>query len=106
MVLRFVNSLVYHGLSLSTSSLGTNDYAAFFISGAVEIPAYVLMIFVAERWGRRPVLTISMVAGGFACLISILLRKLVLIYNNFNAEKFDVNATGFKNLTQPYKKEV
>ncbi|XP_072020671.1 organic cation transporter protein-like [Amphiura filiformis] len=69
----FVNSMVYHGLSLSTSTLGTNDYAAFFISGAVEIPSYILMIFVAERWGRRPVLTTSMVIGGFACFISIFL---------------------------------
>ena len=66
---------MYHGLSLSTSLLGVNDYAAFFISGAIEIPSYILMIFVAERWGRRITVTYSMVIGGFACLISIFLRK-------------------------------
>ena len=73
--LRFVNSLVYHGLSLSTSTLGSNDYVAFFVSGAVEIPSYILMIFVAERWGRRPSMCTFMIIGGFACLISTFLRE-------------------------------
>ncbi len=38
----FVNSLVYYGLSLNTNSLAGDPYLNFFLSGAVEIPAYIV----------------------------------------------------------------
>ena len=39
---RCVSSLVYYGLSLSTGSLAGNRYLNFFLSGIVEIPAYLV----------------------------------------------------------------
>ncbi|XP_072182317.1 organic cation transporter protein-like [Diadema setosum] len=66
-----VNTLVYYGLSLSTSDLGVNDYVAFFISGAVEIPAYICSIFAIDIIGRKWTLSGSMLAGGVACLCTI-----------------------------------
>ena len=44
-----VNSLVYYGLSLNSSNLAGDPYLNFFISGAVEVPAY---IFVQVKQGR------------------------------------------------------
>ncbi|PIK38567.1 putative organic cation transporter protein-like [Apostichopus japonicus] len=70
----FINSLVYYGLSLSTSDLGSNIYIAFFISGAVEIPAYIVGIPMMEsRLGRRYSTSICEILGGVACLLTIFL---------------------------------
>eukprot|EP00057_Strongylocentrotus_purpuratus_P023296 XP_011677770.1 PREDICTED: organic cation transporter protein-like [Strongylocentrotus purpuratus] len=63
-----VNVMVYNGLSLNTSNLGVNDYVAFTISGAVEIPAYLLTIFTVEYFGRKPSLVTLVLLGGVACL--------------------------------------
>ncbi|XP_072020812.1 organic cation transporter protein-like [Amphiura filiformis] len=68
-----VNNLVYYGLSISTSSLGVNDYLAFFISGAVEIPGYIFALLAMNRWGRRPIICISMLLGGSACILTTVL---------------------------------
>ena len=45
---RFVNSLVYYGLSLSTAELAGDRYVNFFISGVVEFIAYFITIFVLQ----------------------------------------------------------
>ncbi|KAJ8029166.1 Organic cation transporter-like protein [Holothuria leucospilota] len=64
-----VNSMVYYGISLSTSSLGSNDNIAFFISGAVEIPAYLICVPVIESFlGRRGSTVIFEVIAGAACI--------------------------------------
>lgn len=68
-LLWFVNSLVYYGLSLSTSALAGNGYLNFFLSGLVEIPAYTSCIFILQKWGRRwPLAIFHIVAGIFLCL--------------------------------------
>ncbi|XP_064652869.1 organic cation transporter protein-like isoform X2 [Lineus longissimus] len=64
----FVNSLVYYGLSLSAGSLGGSIYFNTFLSGAVELPAYVVLIFTMDRFGRRKSIIASMLIGGIACL--------------------------------------
>lgn len=70
----FINSLVYYGLSLSTSDLGSNDFIAFFISGAVELPAYLLCIPAIESpLGRKYATSGFELIGGVACLITIFL---------------------------------
>ncbi|XP_038078934.1 organic cation transporter protein-like [Patiria miniata] len=67
----FVNAAVYYGLSLSTSSLGSNDYLAFFIGGFVEIPACLSILPFIDRYGRRILLCLYLLVGGFACLGTI-----------------------------------
>ncbi|XP_038048035.1 organic cation transporter protein-like isoform X2 [Patiria miniata] len=69
-----VNSLVYYGLSLSIPDLASDDYLAFFISGAVEIPAYILAMVAIEKLGRRPNLGSTMVVGGVACVVTIFIE--------------------------------
>ena len=55
---------MYYGLSLNTSNLGGNDYVNFFISGAVEVPAYAFLLISLNRLGRKMVLCGCMLAGG------------------------------------------
>ena len=71
-----VNTLVYYGLSLSTDSLGVDIYVAFFVSGAVEIPAYTSVLFGIEYFGRKPMIVSYMIAGGIACIVAIFIREL------------------------------
>lgn len=67
-----VVSLVYYGLALEAGNLGNLDfYLSNFISGAVEIPAYILTILVLDKVGRKlPVLGTTLF-GGAACLAAI-----------------------------------
>ena len=45
----FVNSGTYYGLSLHAADLGGNPYLNFLLSAAVEIPAYLINIFVMNK---------------------------------------------------------
>jgi len=65
----FVNSASYYGLTLAAGSAGGGLYTTTALSGAVEIPAYVLTNFLLSYWGRRKTLCAFMVFGGVACLI-------------------------------------
>ena len=60
--------MVYYGISLSTSDLGVDHYIAAFVSGAVEIPAYISAILVMQYIGRRVPLCAYLVASGIACV--------------------------------------
>lgn len=66
-----VESLVYYGLALSSSEFGVNVYIAAFVSGAVEIPAYVSSVFALKYFGRRFSTCGYLVLGGVACILSI-----------------------------------
>ncbi|KAH8382651.1 hypothetical protein KR009_004637 [Drosophila setifemur] len=67
----FVNSGVYYGLSWNTNNLGGNQLVNFMISGAVEIPAYVMLLFTLNRWGRRSILCGTMLIAGLTLLATI-----------------------------------
>ncbi|XP_071839823.1 solute carrier family 22 member 6-B-like [Apostichopus japonicus] len=83
-----VQSLVYYGLSLSTSSLGVDPYIAFCISGTIEIPAYILCMFIPEWFGRKLSTSVTMVAAGVCCCVTPLIplgiwRALVAMSGKF-----------------------
>ncbi|XP_033124960.1 organic cation transporter protein-like [Anneissia japonica] len=63
----FVSTLVYFGISLSVVNLGANEYAANALAGFVEIPAVFLAWISIERWGRRIILSATMILAGVAC---------------------------------------
>lgn len=65
----FVNSASYYGLTLAASSAGGDLYTATALSGAVEIPAYILTNFLLIYLGRRWTLCGFMIGGGSACLL-------------------------------------
>lgn len=69
---RFVNSATYYGLSWNTSNLGGNDYLNFLVSGVVEIPGYILMLTLLNRWGRKGTLCFALIVAGVALLLTLL----------------------------------
>ncbi|XP_066530855.1 solute carrier family 22 member 13 [Hoplias malabaricus] len=66
----FVNVLVYYGLSLGVSDLGTDLYLTQFLFGLVEIPARSLVLLVLPCSRRLP-LSIFLFIGGGACLLML-----------------------------------
>lgn len=71
----FVTSGVYYGLSWSTNNLGGNPLINFMISGAVEFPASYFLILTLNRWGRKIILSGSMLVGGTVLLASLLIPE-------------------------------
>ncbi|XP_023934321.1 organic cation transporter 1 isoform X2 [Bicyclus anynana] len=67
--------VVYNSLSYNSPNLGVDDFLAFFIGGAVEIPSYFIAWQCMERYGRRWVLCIFMNIGGLACLCCALVPE-------------------------------
>ncbi|XP_071955247.1 organic cation transporter protein-like [Antedon mediterranea] len=68
------NSMVYYGLSFHTDSLGLNPYLAFFISGAVEVPGYILSQLLLKRLGRKRVICIFMIMCGVVLLSTTVIK--------------------------------
>ncbi|XP_074542236.1 solute carrier family 22 member 13 [Halichoeres trimaculatus] len=66
----FVNVLVYYGLALGVSRLGTDLYLTQFVFGLVEIPARSLVLFVLP-WSRRYSQSGFLALGGLACLLML-----------------------------------
>ncbi|XP_042363083.1 solute carrier family 22 member 13 [Plectropomus leopardus] len=66
----FVNVLVYYGLSLGVSRLGTNLYLTQFVFGVVEIPARSLVLLVLP-FSRRLSQSGFLAVGGLACLLML-----------------------------------
>ncbi|XP_013411773.1 organic cation transporter protein isoform X2 [Lingula anatina] len=59
-----VNSLAYYGLTLGSGTLHGDRYINFFLSGAVELPAYFIGSFLLQRFGRRkPICMFQMLCG-------------------------------------------
>ncbi|XP_030828584.1 organic cation transporter protein-like [Strongylocentrotus purpuratus] len=90
-----VNATVYHGLSLNTSNLGVNDYVAFAVSGAVEIPACLLAVVAVEIKfiGRRISLSASMLVGGVACLFTTFIPPGAALTSVAMIGKFGISAS-------------
>lgn len=67
----FANNLTYYGLSWNTNNLGGNPYLNFVISGAVEIPAYLILLFLLNKWGRRNLMCGCMLISGVSLLLTM-----------------------------------
>ena len=65
---RFANSLVYYGLSLNTGSLEGEPHLMLFVSGMIEVPAYLISAGMIDRFGRRPIISLCLFIGGGACI--------------------------------------
>lgn len=66
----FANSLVYYGLAFSTGKLRGNPYLILFLNGVVELPSYLITVYLMDRTGRRPLISFYMITGGIACIIA------------------------------------
>lgn len=63
-------SLVYYGLTLSAGELAGNRYFNIFLSGMVEMPAYLFSFIMLQKYGRRRSLIVCHVITGVALIIS------------------------------------
>lgn len=72
---RFTSALIYQGLVMRLGIVGGNLYLDFFISGAVELPAALLILVTIDRFGRRLPFAISNFVAGIACLITAFLPE-------------------------------
>ncbi|XP_073319097.1 solute carrier family 22 member 13 [Pagrus major] len=66
----FVNVLVYYGLSLGVSRLGTDLYMTQFVFGLIEVPARSLVLLVLP-FSRRFSQSGFLAVGGIACLLML-----------------------------------
>ncbi|XP_054018444.1 solute carrier family 22 member 3 [Dryobates pubescens] len=71
----FASALIYQGLVMRLGIVGGNLYLDFFISGAVELPAALLILVTIDRIGRRLPFAISNIVAGIACLITAFLPE-------------------------------
>ncbi|XP_051471966.1 solute carrier family 22 member 3 isoform X3 [Apus apus] len=71
----FTSALIYQGLVMRLGIVGGNLYLDFFISGAVELPAALLILVTIDRVGRRLPFGISNIVAGIACIITALLPE-------------------------------
>ncbi|XP_036948600.1 solute carrier family 22 member 13 [Acanthopagrus latus] len=70
----FVNVLVYYGLSLGVSRLGTDLYLTQFVFGLIEVPARSLVLFVLP-FSRRFSQSGFLAVGGLACLLMLVVPE-------------------------------
>lgn len=67
----FANSIVYYGLSLNTGSLKGNPYLILFAISVVELPSYVICVYLMDRLGRRSLTSFYMISGGICCIVAV-----------------------------------
>lgn len=63
-LLRFTLICGYIGLSLNSAQLSADPYVSTFISGAVEVPAYICVWLVLRYFPRRPSTICMILLGG------------------------------------------
>ena len=71
-LVRFVVSMTYYGLSLNVDNLGGSLRLNFLISCTVELAGYVTAWLLLERLGRKRCHCWFMIVAGLACLTTIL----------------------------------
>ena len=65
-----VVTLLYYGLSLSADKIHMTDnfYLSFILVCLVEIPPYILLPFVIDMWGRKPLFAVTQLVPGLCCI--------------------------------------
>ncbi|KRZ17138.1 Organic cation transporter-like protein [Trichinella zimbabwensis] len=105
-------AMSYYGLAWYTSDLPGDEYLNFFISGLVEMPAYIVSGIMFEYCGRRPSLASMYILAGMSCLASGLIPSAMIgkscisaayaMAYNYSAEFFPTSirnaGTGFCSL--------
>ena len=70
MFFRAALGMTYWGLSLNTSNLGIDHYGAFALAGGIDTVAFVMVVLLVERAGRRWMLSLCCLVGGVALLLT------------------------------------
>lgn len=62
-------ALVYYGISLNVTNLGTNLYLSVFLNAIAEMPAFALTAGLLHKFGRRAMLLFTMLLTGSCSII-------------------------------------
>ncbi|KAH7295750.1 hypothetical protein KP509_27G064100 [Ceratopteris richardii] len=68
-------AVVYYGVSLNVSNLGTNLYLSVLLNALAEMPAFVLTAICLEKYGRKRVLIFALLLGAVCCLLGSLVPE-------------------------------
>ena len=73
-------ALVYYGIGMSTTQLGGNIFINFVLAAIGEILGYVINLFLANNWGRKP----TVVFGYYQYFLQFFVKtKGMLFYENW-----------------------
>lgn len=72
-IINFLCSIVYYGLSLNVVNLKTNIYINVVINSVSELPAYGLTALLLDYLGRKPLSIGTMTMSGAFCLLGFLM---------------------------------
>ncbi|GAB1599437.1 organic cation transporter protein isoform X2 [Argonauta hians] len=61
---------VYYGLVFGSSNLVGDLYVSTLLLAVVELIAYILLIFLLKKWGRKPLYCSSLILAGISCFVS------------------------------------
>ncbi|XP_033747267.1 organic cation transporter protein-like [Pecten maximus] len=86
----FAVAVGYYGLSLSVTSLPGNKYFNFATSGSVELVAFILVVIIIKRFGRRISLLTFFMIGATSCITAG-----VLSFFSEHGSKMSQFSTGF-----------
>ena len=70
---RFVNCVVFYGLSFGLSLIGGNVFLNSFLFGIVEVPAIIITIPIMNTLGRRWTSTGAHLSAGLSCFVCMAL---------------------------------
>lgn len=68
-------SLCYYGMSINSVSLSSNRYVSFMLVVLVEIPAYIVVVLVLDKYGRKKTLLTTFVTCGVMSLLFAFLPR-------------------------------
>ncbi|CAJ1978676.1 unnamed protein product [Sphenostylis stenocarpa] len=74
-VINFLCSVVYYGLSLNVVNLGTNLYLTVILNAVAEMPAFMITAMLLDRWGRKPLTIATLWFSGAFCLAGSLVKN-------------------------------
>ncbi|CAL9210178.1 unnamed protein product [Musa hybrid cultivar] len=66
-LINFLCSVVYYGLSLNVVNLDTNIYLSVVLNSVAEMPAYILTALLLDLFGRKPMAVSTMWISGAFC---------------------------------------
>ena len=55
-----MSGMVYYGLSLSGATISDDPFVYIVLMGLMEVPAYSLVGFMLERFGRKSILSVGL----------------------------------------------
>ena len=87
-----VITMIYYGLSLNAASLAGNIYVNFALLSLCEVPGYAISYLGMRFAGRRTTLALSLLVGGFSCLVSSIVTNTNISTVFFLLGKFGATA--------------